>query len=434
MASSSQPCLQSQNCGLHQAAFALTQLVSSVHKAKPAYAISDDESTNRARMASQQPVNSIPIAPNGSPPSTSVNEAEMKASPILSPREIFPQRLMRILSDPTISGCITWLPHGRAFVILQPEVLAETILPRYFPESCAAGSGSKASSAACKYPSFTRKLNRWGFRQVTRGPDAGAFHHKCFRRDEKRLCLQMICQRSRRRKGDEKTNANVVNILPRTISQSSIAHNRPVADSESISSASHSTSSKLSSSASSSISASAPVAILQPLNTVYRTYSPSYDMNTTIVSNTTSPAAAARSEVLTNINRPQNINIRPPITPHSLLLQRNFAMNVAAATTGLQQAAAAAAAAAPIPTPTYMMQLAPAMAQPQPQHPLLITQLAAAAKAPVPQFITRPASTPAAAVAVAVALPEEKKNLSDEEARIASAKSMLYDAYLKALG
>ena len=33
-----------------------------------------------------------------------------------------------------------------------------------------------------------------GFRQVTKGPDIGSFHHPLFRRDEPNLCLRMNCQ------------------------------------------------------------------------------------------------------------------------------------------------------------------------------------------------------------------------------------------------
>ncbi len=36
-----------------------------------------------------------------------------------------------------------------------------------------------------------------GFRQATRGPDTGAFHHELFRRDEPELCLQMVCHRTK---------------------------------------------------------------------------------------------------------------------------------------------------------------------------------------------------------------------------------------------
>jgi len=68
-------------------------------------------------------------------------------------REIFPQRLMAILNDPSVSDVVTWLPHGRSFVIVRPDVFAEKVLPRYLPPIDARGS--------TKYPSFTRKLNRW---------------------------------------------------------------------------------------------------------------------------------------------------------------------------------------------------------------------------------------------------------------------------------
>ena len=124
-------------------------------------------------------------------------------------KEIFPQRLLRVLSNHSISDIITWLPHGRAFVILKPDDLATSVLPEYFPESCSSTNGGK--SLACKYPSFTRKLNRWGFRQVTRGPDSGAFHHKYFIREEPELCHKMVCQRSKRRKGSDKAATTVSN-------------------------------------------------------------------------------------------------------------------------------------------------------------------------------------------------------------------------------
>ena len=100
----------------------------------------------------------------------------------LQTRESFPQRLMQILSDPNIYDVMRWLPHGRSFIILQTDDLAEKVKK---PE-------------VRKYPSFTRKLNRWGFRQVRSGPDAGAFYHHLFIRDEPNLCLQMGSQKGRK--------------------------------------------------------------------------------------------------------------------------------------------------------------------------------------------------------------------------------------------
>lgn len=113
------------------------------------------------------------------------------SSPSSSSREIFPQRLIQILNDASLADVVSWLPHGRSFVIIRPDVFSERVLPLYFP--------STDSRSSTKYPSFTRKLNRWGFRQATRGPDTGAFHHPLFRRDQSELCLDMVCQKSRKR-------------------------------------------------------------------------------------------------------------------------------------------------------------------------------------------------------------------------------------------
>lgn len=51
-----------------------------------------------------------------------------------------------------------------------------------------------------------------GFRQATRGPDTGAFHHPLFRRDKPELCLDMVCQRSRDRKPSAKKSPTLKEI------------------------------------------------------------------------------------------------------------------------------------------------------------------------------------------------------------------------------
>ena len=70
-----------------------------------------------------------------------------------SKREIFPQRLLAILSDPSLCDVVAWLPHGKSFVIIRPDVFTEQVLPKYLPPTDARSS--------TKYASFTRKLNRW---------------------------------------------------------------------------------------------------------------------------------------------------------------------------------------------------------------------------------------------------------------------------------
>jgi hypothetical protein len=60
------------------------------------------------------------------------------------------------------------MPHGRAFVVSKPQLFASNILPRYFKQT--------------KYLSFTRQLNLWGYKRITRGLDAGAYYHELFLR------------------------------------------------------------------------------------------------------------------------------------------------------------------------------------------------------------------------------------------------------------
>jgi len=70
---------------------------------------------------------------------------------------------MEILALERYSHIITWLPHGKSFIFLDEEQFSENLMPLYF--------------AKCKFSSFLRKLYRWGFRQVTKGHDAGSFFH-----------------------------------------------------------------------------------------------------------------------------------------------------------------------------------------------------------------------------------------------------------------
>lgn len=97
--------------------------------------------------------------------------------------KIFPQRLMEILSEPTNVDAITWLPHGKAFIIINRQKFANNVLPKYFRKT--------------KYTSFTRKLNRWNFTRVTRGPELGAYYHEFFQRNSEALCTQMYCKNER---------------------------------------------------------------------------------------------------------------------------------------------------------------------------------------------------------------------------------------------
>ena len=94
-------------------------------------------------------------------------------------RSCFFLQLHEILSKEEHQSIMSWLPHGKGFFIHKKKALAEKVLPYYFKES--------------KFTSFTRKLNRWGFTRVTRGPESGAYYHPFFQRGNLRRTLLMTC-------------------------------------------------------------------------------------------------------------------------------------------------------------------------------------------------------------------------------------------------
>jgi len=121
------------------------------------------------------------------------------AMPIHRPREHFPQVLMNVLSlastDPSIAKCIAWNADGTSFLILSRSGVEDVIIPQHF-----SGPNGASSSSAVKYASFTRKLNRWGFRRIaTKIPESASFYHPHFRRDAPDLISLMECAKESRK-------------------------------------------------------------------------------------------------------------------------------------------------------------------------------------------------------------------------------------------
>jgi hypothetical protein len=79
---------------------------------------------------------------------------------------------------------ISWILDGRAFVVRSKEEFVKHLLPMFFRQA--------------KFPSFTRKLYRWGFRQVSVAQERSSnsrremiFGHEFFQRDNKALMARM---------------------------------------------------------------------------------------------------------------------------------------------------------------------------------------------------------------------------------------------------
>lgn len=86
------------------------------------------------------------------------------------------------------AAAVSWILDGRAFIIRSKDDLVKDLLPMFFRQS--------------KFASFTRKLYRWGFRQVSVSASAERilssnnkremiFGHELFQKDNKALMARM---------------------------------------------------------------------------------------------------------------------------------------------------------------------------------------------------------------------------------------------------
>ena len=76
----------------------------------------------------------------------------------------FPTNLYEFLSDPRNSHIITWLPHGRSFTLLRPDLFDSHDKKPYF--------------RLTQLKSFIRQLNGWGFHRVNKGSEKGSYFHE----------------------------------------------------------------------------------------------------------------------------------------------------------------------------------------------------------------------------------------------------------------
>jgi hypothetical protein len=82
-----------------------------------------------------------------------------------------------ILSNPNLSEIVTWAPHSRSWIILKPHKFVSTILSQYFEHT--------------KMASFVRQANGWGFRRITTKCGNNAYYHEYFVKGMPWLCKKM---------------------------------------------------------------------------------------------------------------------------------------------------------------------------------------------------------------------------------------------------
>lgn len=87
---------------------------------------------------------------------------------------------MRHCANEKEGYCIAWCEDGKSFIIRNPDEFTRHVVPKFFK--------------ATKFSSFTRKLYRWGFRQINRGigpDDPIIFGNEFFQRDDESLIAKM---------------------------------------------------------------------------------------------------------------------------------------------------------------------------------------------------------------------------------------------------
>lgn len=110
-------------------------------------------------------------------PSVAWTKSSSEEPSTIRPEHNFLVRLRVMLNNATRDGnqlVVSWLPHGKGFIIHDRSRFADAILPRYFKG---------------KFTGFRQSLRMHGFAQMGGNSwDEGAHYHKLFIRDEPLLC------------------------------------------------------------------------------------------------------------------------------------------------------------------------------------------------------------------------------------------------------
>ena len=122
---------------------------------------------------SYPPAAAAPVPQNND----TAKKGKKKSSIFQERTKSFPETLYAVLSMPEYSTMIQWLSHGRGFIITDKKGFTNEVLPKYFE--------------GAKFTSFTRRLKRWSFERVSKGPELGAYYNPSFVMDKPELVQHM---------------------------------------------------------------------------------------------------------------------------------------------------------------------------------------------------------------------------------------------------
>ena len=152
-------------------------------------------------------------------PSSALESNDKSSSPskTKSSRITFPANLYNILADPEHHHVIRWLPHGRAWEVVDEGIFLKEVAPKFFSFS--------------KYQSFVRQVTGWQFRRKTSGKDRNSYYHELFMRGRPHLIRFMeretIGEAKNKYKGDDNQDPDFYELskkfpLPETAASTTI--------------------------------------------------------------------------------------------------------------------------------------------------------------------------------------------------------------------
>ena len=122
----------------------------------------DADNGNNGNKDDVATADNTPSLPPPDPSDTTTNAARSLETSIRVQK--FPVKLYAILAQKEFADIVSWMPHGRSWKVLKPNLFESLVMPLFFEYS--------------NYHSFNRLVNAWSFRRISSGPDRGSYYHE----------------------------------------------------------------------------------------------------------------------------------------------------------------------------------------------------------------------------------------------------------------